>query len=172
MVKTVWVRVTPTRPRPSMGSRSRRERRPSGPERRASGNSSNPASVKRVAAKRIGGTLSTTSFTAVKFVPKKKTVSRSETSTSGEARRFSGFTLADEVGACVQPFYVGGDQARAVLQVPEVHDLVRRVHVAVRRRDEPRGYPGAGEPYGVGIGPRRRPEERRVGKAWRSWWSP
>ena len=71
-----------------MGRRSRRERRPSGPESSAMGNSSSPASVKRVAANNIGGTLSTTSFTAVKLVPKKKTVSRSEASTSAEAGRF------------------------------------------------------------------------------------
>src|SRR3712207_6406814 len=126
-----------------MGRKSRRGRWPSGPERRAKGNSSSPARVKRVAANSSGGTLSTTSFTAVKLVPKKKAVSRSEASTSGEARRFFGVTLADEVDVRVELLYVGGDQARAVLQVPEVHDLVRRVH---------------------------RSEERRVGKECRSRW--
>ncbi len=71
---------------------SRRARRPPGPERSASGNSSSPASVKRVAANRMGGTLSTTYLTAVKLVPKKKTVKSSETSTRGAARRFSAVT--------------------------------------------------------------------------------
>jgi hypothetical protein len=44
--------------------------------------------VKRVAANSIGGTLSTTILTAVKLVPKKKTVSSSAASTAGESRRF------------------------------------------------------------------------------------
>src|SRR5215210_5361208 len=143
------------RPRPSMGRRSRRERRPSGPESSARGNSSSPASVKRVAANRIGGTLSTTSFTAVKLVPKKKTVSSSEPSTRGEARRLSFVILADEVGVLVELLDVGGDQARAVLQVPKVHGLVGGVHVTVGRRDQPRSDAGAGELDGVSVGPRR-----------------
>ena len=77
----------------------------------ARGSSSRPASVKRVAANSIGGTLSTTSFTAVKLVPKKKTVSRSEASTRGEARR-SFVTLADEV-CPAEPLDVDGDQTRS-----------------------------------------------------------
>src|SRR5215212_2081390 len=147
--------VTPTRPRPSMGRRSRRERRPSGPETSARGNSSSPASVKRVAANGIGGTLSTTSFTAVKLVPKKKTVSRSEPSTSDEVCRFWDVILADKVGVLVELLYVGGDQARAVLQISEVHNLAGGVHVTVGRRDQPRGDAGAGELDGVGIRSRR-----------------
>jgi hypothetical protein len=62
-------------------------------ERSATGNSSSPASVKRAAANGIGGTLSTTYLTAVKLVPKKKTVSSSEASTS--AGRRSLWPLAD-----------------------------------------------------------------------------
>src|SRR5215212_2419595 len=147
--------VTPTRPRPSMGRRSRLERRPLGPESSARGNNSSPASVKRLAANSMGGTSSTTSFTAVKLVPKKKTVSSSEPSTSPELCLFSFVNLADEVGVPVELLHVGEDQTRAVLQVPEVHDLIRGVHVTVGRRDEPRGDAGAGELDGVGVRPRR-----------------
>src|SRR5215212_6376733 len=138
-----------------MGRRSRRERRPCSPESSARGSSSRPASVKRVAANSIGGTLSTTSFTAVKLVPKKKTVSRSEASTRGEPRRFSFVTLADEVRVRTKSLDVDGDQTRAVLKIVELHHLVRRVHVAVGRRDEPRGDAGAGELDRVCVRPRR-----------------
>jgi hypothetical protein len=89
-----------------MGRRSLRERRFSGPERKTRGSSRSPASVKRVAAKSIGGTLSTTTFTAAKLVPKKKAVSRSETSTRGEARRLPFVTLADEVRVRAEALYV------------------------------------------------------------------
>src|SRR5215216_5053042 len=137
-----------------MGRMSRRERRPSS-DRSARGNRSSPASVKRVAAKSIGGTLSTTSFTAVKLVPKKNTVSRSEVSTRGEACRFSFVTLAEEVRVRAESLDVDGDQTRAVLKVAELDHLVRRVHVAVGRRDEPRGDAGAGELDRVCVSPRR-----------------
>jgi hypothetical protein len=87
--------------------------------------------VKRVAAKRIGGTLSTTIFTAVKLVPKKKTVISSAASTPIEARRFGSpsvvkgsLRLTDEVRLRVQGLYVGGDHAGAILDVFYVHDLV------------------------------------------------
>jgi hypothetical protein len=53
----------------------------------------------------------------VKLVPKKKTVSRSEASTRGEARRRSFVTLADEVRVRAEPLGVDGDQTRAVLEV-------------------------------------------------------
>src|SRR5918997_1617966 len=151
MVKTDWVSVTPTTPRPSTGRKFSRLRRVSGSTRRRRNQSSTPARVKRAAAKRIGGTLSTTCLTATKLVPKKTTVRSSEVSTRSEARRFSGVTLADEVRVSFERLEVGGDQARAVLQVLEVHDLVRRVHVAVGARDEPRRYPGAGELDRVGV---------------------
>src|SRR5829696_3402966 len=149
-VKTDCVSVMPTTPRPSTGRKSLRSRRLSGSTRRRSSQSSSPADVNRTAANRIGGTLSTTCLTATKLVPKKKTVRSSEVSTHSEARRFS--TLADEVRILVERLYVGGDQARAPLQVLQVHDLVRRVHVAVGARDEPRRYPGPGEVDGVGVG--------------------
>src|SRR5215211_6038594 len=149
-VKTDWVSVTPTTPRPSTGRKSLRSKRLSGSTRRRSSQSNIPANVKRTAANRIGGTLSTTCLTATKLVPKKKTVRSSEVSTHSEARRFS--TLANEVRILVEGLHVGGDQARAVLQVLQVHDLVRRVHVAIGARDEPRRYPGPGEVDGVGVG--------------------
>src|SRR5918999_5011500 len=117
-VKTDWVSVTPTTPMPSTGRMFSRLRRVSGSTRRRRNQSSIPARVKRTAAKRIGGTLSTTCLTATKLVPKKKTVRSSEVSTHSEARRFS--TLADEVRILVEGLYVGGDQARAVLQVIQV----------------------------------------------------
>src|SRR5918997_2201231 len=149
IVKTDWVSVTPTKPRPSTRRKSPRSRRLSGSTRRRSSQSNTPAKVNRTAANRIGGTLSTTCLTATKLVPKKKTVSRSEVSTHSEVRRFSGVTLADEGSVRVELLYVGGDQARAVLEVPQLHDLVRRVHVAVGARDQPRRYPGAAEVDGV-----------------------
>src|SRR5215207_7282202 len=105
--------------------------------------------------RRIGGTLSTTCLTATKLVPKKATVRSSEASTQGEARRFSGVTLADEVRVRVERLDVGGDQARAVLQVLEVHALVRRVHVAVGARDDTRRYPSTSGLDRVGVRPRR-----------------
>src|SRR5918911_1701435 len=125
-VKTDWVSVTPTTPRPSTGTKSSRRRWLSGSTRRRSTQSSTPAEVNRTAANRIGGTLSTTCLTATKLVPKKKTVSRSEASTHRDARRLSGATLADEVGVRVEPTYVDGDQTRAVLEVLQLHDLVWR----------------------------------------------
>src|SRR5215212_47800 len=149
-VKTDCVSVMPTTPRPSTGRKSLRSRRLSGSTRRRSSQSSSPAEVNRSAANRIGGTTSTTCLTATKLVPKKKTVRSSEVSTHSEARRFS--TLTDEVRILVEGLYVGGDQTRAVLQGLQVHDLVRRVHVAVGARDEPRRYPGPGEVDGVGVG--------------------
>ena len=82
-----------------------------------------PATVKRTAAKRSGGTKSTTYLTATKLVPKKKTVISSETSTQIEARLRSSFdrhylpALADEVGALVEVSYVGGDEAGTVFEV-------------------------------------------------------
>src|ERR687885_1610172 len=156
-VKTDWVSVTPTTPRPSTLTKSSRRRRLSGSTRRRSTQSSTPAKVNRTAAKSIGGTLSTTCLTATKLVPKKNTVRISEASSQSEALRFSGVTLADEVRILVERLYVGGDYTRAVLQVLEVHDLVRRVHVAVGARDEPRRYPGPRELDGVGVGnPRSR----------------
>src|SRR5918994_14511 len=145
----------PGRPSPNMGRRSCRERRLSGPERRARGNRSSPASVKRVAANSIGGTLSTPGSPAVKLVPKKKTVSRSGAWTRGAPRRFSFVTLADEVRVRTKSLDVDGDQTRAVLKIVELHHLVRRVHVAVGRRDEPRGDAGAGELDRVCVRPRR-----------------
>src|SRR5919199_3108058 len=154
-VKTDWVSVTPTTPRPSTGRKSLRSRRLSGSTRSRSKSRSIPAKVNRTAANRIGGTFSTTCFTATKLVPKKKTVSRSEASTHNEARRFPGVTLADEVCVRVELLYVGADQARAALEVPKVHDLVRRVHVAVGTRDQPRRYTGPAEMDGVGVRPRR-----------------
>src|SRR5918997_2473794 len=126
-VKTDWVSVTPTTPSPSIGRRSSRRSLLCGSTRRRSSQSSTPAEVNRTAANRIGGTLSTTCLTATKLVPKKKTVSRSEVSTHSVARCFSGVTLTDEVRIPVEGLYVGGDQARAVLEVLQLHHLVRRV---------------------------------------------
>jgi hypothetical protein len=89
-----------------------------------------PASVKRVAAKRIGGMLSTTIFTAVKLVPK-KTVISSAASTPIEARRFGSpsvvkgsLRLTYEVRLRAQGLYVGTDHTGAILDVFYVHDLV------------------------------------------------
>jgi hypothetical protein len=130
MVKTVWVSVTPTTPRPSTGRKSPRRRRLSGSRKGTIKSKSQPASVKRVAAKRIGGTLSTTIFTAVKLVPK-KTVISSAASTPIEARRFASpsvvkgsLRLTDEVRLRAQGLYVGGDHAGAILDIFYVHDLV------------------------------------------------
>src|ERR671915_1163906 len=100
-VKTDWVSVTPTTPSPSTGRKSFRGSLLPGSIRRRITQSSTPADVKRTAAKRIGGTLSTTCLTATKLVPKKKTVSRSEVSTQSDARRLSGATLADEISVRV-----------------------------------------------------------------------
>src|SRR3712207_6815419 len=102
-VKTDWVSVTPTTASPNIGRRSLRSSLLCGSTRRRSSQSTTPAEVNRTAANRIGGTLSTTCLTATKLVPKKKTVSRSEVSTHREeARRFSGLTLAHEVGVRVE----------------------------------------------------------------------
>jgi hypothetical protein len=87
-VKTVWVNVMPTMPRPRTGRKSSRRSLLSLPKNGTKRRSRSPARVKRVAAKSIGGTLSTTILTAVKLVPKKKTVSSSAASTVGESRRF------------------------------------------------------------------------------------
>src|SRR5918997_5077176 len=152
IVKTDWVSVTPTKPRPSTRRKSPRSRRLSGSTRRRSSQSNSPAEVNRTAANRIGGTLSTTCLTATKLVPKKKTVSSSEVSTHSDARRFSGATLANEVGDRVELPHVDGDQARAVLEVIQLHDLVRGVHVAVGTRDQPGRYPGPAEVDGVSVG--------------------
>src|SRR5918995_2832287 len=155
MVKTVWVSVTPTTPRPSTVRKSSRRRRLPGSRKGTKRSRRQPARVKRVAANRIGGTLSTTIFTAVKVVPKKKTVNSSAASTPVEARRFGfssvvkgGLRLTDEVRLRVQGLNVGGDHTGAVLDVFYVHDLVGRVHVAVGARDESRRDPGPGELYG------------------------
>src|SRR5215210_684330 len=154
--KNDCVRVMPTAPRPSNQSASLRPGRSPPSTRRRTSRSSSPAREKRAAAKSRGGTLSTTSLTATKLVPKKKTVSSNESSTSAEARRPpsgpSRVSLADEVGALLQHFEVGGDQTRAAREVLEGHDLVRRVHVAVGRGDEPGGDAGPRELYGVGVG--------------------
>src|ERR671917_221807 len=154
-VKTDWVSVTPTTLSPSIGRKSLRKSLLSGSTRRRSSQSNSPAKVNRIAANRIGGTPSTTCLTATKLVPKKKTVSSSEVSTHSEDRRFSGVTLADEVSVRVELSYVGGDQTRAVLEVFQLHELVRRVHVAVGARDQPRRYPGSAEVDSVGVRPRR-----------------
>jgi hypothetical protein len=131
MVKTVWVSVTPTTPRPSTARKSSRRRRLPGSRKGTNKSKRQPARVKRVAAKRIGGTLSTTIFTAVKLVPKKTTVNSSATSTPIEARRFGSSSvvkgslrLTDEVRLRAQGLYVGGDHTGAVLDVFYVHDLV------------------------------------------------
>src|SRR5687768_13683948 len=162
MVKTVWVSVTPTTPRPSTARKSSRRRRLPGSRKGTNKSKRQPARVKRVAAKRIGGTLSTTIFTAVKLVPKKKTVNSSAASTPIEARRFvsssvvnGSLRLTDEVRLRAKGLYVGRDNTGAVLDVFYVHDLVGRVHVAVGARDESRRDPGPGELYGVCVGPRR-----------------
>src|ERR671932_1953265 len=154
-VKTDWVSVTPTTPRPSTLTKSSRRRRLSGSTRRRSSQSSTPAKVNRTAAKSTGGTLSTTCLTATKLVPKKKTVRSSEASSHSEASRFSDVTLANEVRIVVERLYVGSYKTRAVLQVFEVHDLVRRLHVAIGARDETRRYPGPRELDRVGVGPPR-----------------
>src|SRR5918997_5048580 len=59
--------------------------------------------------------------------------------------------LADKVRVLLQALYVGGDEPGAVRQVFERHDLIRRVHVAVGYRDEPRGYSLPLELYGVRV---------------------
>src|ERR671912_471135 len=171
MVKTVWVNVTPTTPRPSTARKSPRRRRLPGSRKGTKRSKRSPARVKRVAAKRIGGTLSTTIFTAVKFVPKKKTVNSSAASTPIEARRFGSSSVVkrtggstDEVRLRAEGLYVGGDHTGAVLDVFYVDDLVGRVHVAVRARDESRRDSGPRELNGVGVGPcRARVGLQRVG---------
>src|SRR5919107_1752773 len=162
MVKTVWVSVTPTTPRPSTARKSSRRRRPLGSRKGTNKSKRQPARVKRVAAKRIGGTPSTTNFSAGKLVPKKKTVNNSAPSPPIEARRFGSSSvvkgslrLTDEIRLRAQGLYVGGDHTGAVLDVFYVHDLVGRVHVAVGTRDESRRDPGPRELYGVRVGTRR-----------------
>src|SRR5919112_2229424 len=162
MVKTVWVSVTPTTPRPSTARKSSRRRRLPGSRKGTNKSKSQPAMVKRVAAKRIGGTLSTTIFTAVKLVPKKKTVNSSAASTPVEARRFGSSSVVkgslrstDEVRLRTEGLYVGGDHSGAVLDVFYVHDLVGRVHVAIGTRDETSRDPGPREVYGVRVCSRR-----------------
>src|ERR671917_2369235 len=114
MVKTVWVSVTPTTPRPSTAKKPPRRRRLPGSRKGTKRSKRSPARVKRVAAKRIGGTLSTTIFTAVKFVPKKKTVNSSAASTPIEVRRFGSSSvvngslrLTDELRLRAKGLYVG-----------------------------------------------------------------
>src|SRR5215213_4221553 len=128
MVNTVWVTVTPATPRPTVGKKSSRRRRLSGSVKRISKSSKIPARVKRVAAKRMGGTLSTTILTAVKLVPKKKTVKSSAASTAVEDRRFGSSSvvkgsprLTDQVRIRAEGFYVGGDHTCAVLDVFYIH---------------------------------------------------
>jgi hypothetical protein len=87
IVKTVWVRVMPTTPRPSTGRMSVLLSLVPGSAKREITNSKSPARVKRAAAKSTGGTSATTSLTAVKFVPKKKTVRSRDASTSAGLRR-------------------------------------------------------------------------------------
>src|SRR5688572_2357884 len=162
MVKTVWVSVTPTTPRPSTGRKSSRRRRLPGSRKRTNKSKRQPARVKRVAAKRIGGTVSTTIFTAVKLVPKKTTVNRSAASIPTEARRFGSSSvvkrsprLTDQVRLRAKGFDVGGDHTGAVLDVFHVHDLVGRVHVTVGAGDDSRRDSGPRELYGIRIGSRR-----------------
>src|SRR5215211_2318301 len=138
MVKTVWVSVTPTTPRPSTARKSSRRKRLPGSRKGTNKSKRQPARVKRVAAKRIGGTLSTTILTAVKLVPKKKTVNSSAASTPIEARRFGSSSvvkgnsrLTDQARLRAEGLYVGGDHTRAALDIFYIHDLVGRVHVAV-----------------------------------------
>src|SRR5215212_8395112 len=157
-VKTVWVRVMPTTPRPSTGRKSSRRRRLSGSVGRISKSSRRPARVKHVASKRMGGTLSTTILTTVKLVPKKKTVKSSAASTAVEDRRFGSSSvvkgsprLTDQVRLRAEGLYVGGDHTCAVLDVFYIHDLVGRVHVAVGARDESCRDAGPRELYGVRI---------------------
>src|SRR5918994_1003760 len=124
MVKTVWVSVTPTTPRPSTTRKSSRRRRLPGSRKGTKRSRRQPAGEKRVAANRIGGTLSPTIFTAVKLVPKKKTVNSNAASTPIEARRFGSSSvvkgslrLTDEVRLRAQGLYIGGDHTGAVLDV-------------------------------------------------------
>src|SRR4028118_2388821 len=87
----------PTKPRPSTGRRSSLLSLVPGSAKRDITNSKAPARVKRAAAKSTGGTSATTSLTATKFVPKKKTVSSSDDSTSAVLRGApSSFTAATE----------------------------------------------------------------------------
>src|SRR5215208_6592300 len=96
MVKTVWVSVTPTTPRPSTRRKSSRRKRLPGSVKRISKSNRRPASVKRVAANRIGGTRPALRFPFA-------------------GQRGPRLTYQVRLGA--EGLYVSGDRAGAVLDV-------------------------------------------------------